>query len=78
MADSGIDAELMAVAEGGALLDLLSSGKDPVVPDVIFLDLNMPGLDGKACLAEIRRQEKFSATPVIILSTSTWLTGEKG
>jgi len=71
--DSGIRAELTAVADGRQLLDLLSGGKDTFLPDVIFLDLNMPGMDGKACLREIRNQSQFSAMPVIILSTSTWM-----
>jgi CheY-like chemotaxis protein len=43
---------------------------EPLTPDVIFLDLNMPGINGKAALQEIRRQEKLAAVPVIILSTS--------
>jgi len=70
---SGVGAELTAVADGWQLLDVLSGGKDTVMPDVIFLDLNMPGMNGKACLREIRNQSKFSAMPVIVLSTSTWL-----
>jgi len=76
MEDSGVCAELIAVEDGRQLLDLLLG--DTFMPDVIFIDLNMPGLDGRGCLKEIRRREKFSSTPVIILSTSTWLTGEKG
>jgi CheY-like chemotaxis protein len=39
-------------------------------PDYIFLDLNMPRMDGKTCLREIRKIERLTATPVIIYSTS--------
>jgi DNA-binding NtrC family response regulator len=39
-------------------------------PDYIFLDLRMPGYSGKRCLEEIRKQEKFAQTPVIIYTTS--------
>jgi CheY-like chemotaxis protein len=39
-------------------------------PDIIFLDMNMPVKNGLECLVEIRADERFSATPVIILSTS--------
>ena len=70
--DSGIEAELTAVEDGRELIAFLLDMKDAAAPDVIFLDLNMPGMDGKACLREIRHQSKFSMTPVIILSTSTW------
>jgi CheY-like chemotaxis protein len=68
--DSGIEAELTAVADGTQLIDLLLDRPEPLTPDVIFLDLNMPGINGKAALQEIRRQEKLAAVPVIILSTS--------
>ena len=37
-------------------------------PDVILLDLVLPGLSGFFILAKIKEQEKFKHTPVIILS----------
>jgi CheY-like chemotaxis protein len=71
VANSGVEVEFTAVSDGLQLIELLSSIKNPILPDVIFLDLNMPGLNGKVCLREIRKQDKFSSMPVIILSTST-------
>ena len=41
------------------------------VPDLIFLDLNMPRFSGKQCLAEIKKLKKLCHTPVIIYSTSS-------
>jgi CheY-like chemotaxis protein len=41
------------------------------LPDFIFLDLNMPKLNGKECLAEIKKDANFNNIPVIIYSTST-------
>lgn len=41
------------------------------VPDFIFLDLNMPRMNGKQCLQEIRKITRLMATPVIIYSTSS-------
>jgi CheY-like chemotaxis protein len=70
LADSGIESELKAVTDGSQLIDHLLNVQDLGTPDVIFLDINMPVMDGKDCLREIRRQEKFSMIPVIILSTS--------
>ncbi len=40
-------------------------------PDFIFLDLNLPRIDGKKCLVEIKKMEAFLNTPVIIYSTSS-------
>ena len=40
------------------------------VPDIIFLDLNMPKMNGKECLREIKKNNLLSKVPVIIYSTS--------
>ena len=41
------------------------------LPDMIFLDLNMPRINGKQCLHEIKNTEKLRDVPVIIYSTSS-------
>ena len=49
-------------------------GEDGVVkakenkPDIILLDLILPGIDGFEVLAKIKEDEELSSTPVIILS----------
>jgi len=40
-------------------------------PDVIFLDLNMPKMDGKEFLLQIKKQLTFKDIPVVIYSTSS-------
>lgn len=40
-------------------------------PNVILLDLNMPGTDGREVLTEIKQSEQLKSIPVIILTTST-------
>jgi CheY-like chemotaxis protein len=41
------------------------------IPDMIFLDLNMPGTSGRQCLWELKRNEKLRNIPVIIFTTSS-------
>jgi CheY-like chemotaxis protein len=52
----------------GAAFAKLESG---VVPDIIFLDLNMPLMDGKEFLSMLKTLDNFN-TPVIIYSTSNF------
>ncbi|HLI94325.1 MAG TPA: response regulator, partial [Puia sp.] len=39
-------------------------------PDYIFLDLNMPKMNGKQCLRHLKSSPLFQSIPVIIYSTS--------
>src|SRR4051812_13807769 len=40
-------------------------------PDYIFIDLNMPRMNGSQCLSEIKKIERLRNTPVFIYSTSS-------
>ncbi len=42
----------------------------PQNPDVIFLDINMPKMDGRELLTEIRKHDKLKTIPIVIFSTS--------
>lgn len=42
-----------------------------VLPDIVFLDINMPLINGKECLMEIRRDEYLKKLPVVMYSTSS-------
>lgn len=44
---------------------------DVPVPDLIFLDLNMPVVDGRTFLKEIKLVKPYSSVPIIIYSTSS-------
>ncbi|GAJ15474.1 unnamed protein product [marine sediment metagenome] len=39
-------------------------------PDLILLDLNMPGMGGKEFLRQVKEDEKVKQIPVVILTTS--------
>jgi CheY-like chemotaxis protein len=41
-----------------------------LMPDYIFLDINMPLMDGKTCLQEIKKSKKLQDIPVIMYSTT--------
>ena len=41
------------------------------VPDCIFIDLNMPRMNGNECLAEIKKIGRLNRVPVIMYSTSS-------
>jgi len=54
-----------------ALVKYLNDENNPL-PDIIFLDYNMPGNDGNECLQLIKRTARFLHIPVIIYSTSDY------
>ena len=39
-------------------------------PDLTLLDLNMPRMDGREVLAQIKKDEKLKMLPIVILTTS--------
>ena len=41
------------------------------LPDYIFLDINMPVMDGKQCLKALKSISRLQSIPVIMYSTST-------
>jgi CheY-like chemotaxis protein len=49
-------------------MDMLASNPD-TLPDILFLDLNMPRKTGYECLSEIKLNIKLQRLPVIIYST---------
>lgn len=65
----------LSVAENAEdALDYLSQSvtgdKDRPFPDLILLDLNMPGMGGKEFLKRIKADDRFDTIPVVILTTS--------
>ena len=42
----------------------------PQNPDIIFLDINMPKMDGKEFVVAVKQNEKLSHIPIVIYSTT--------
>jgi CheY-like chemotaxis protein len=61
---------LATVNDGVALMNFLSKDKSSNLPDLIFLDLNMPRKSGIECLTEIKNSNELRNLPIIIFSTS--------
>lgn len=58
-----------SVNDGIDLMDALAVENQPL-PQLLFLDLNMPRKDGMECLKEIRANEKYNDISIAIFSTS--------
>ena len=61
--------ECVSMTNPKLAIDKLS--KDGLTPDLIFLDLNMPKMNGRELLTAIRRLPKLKKTPVVIYTTSS-------
>ena len=64
---------LHVVQDGEEAMDFLRrTGKHTDVPrpDLILLDLNLPKMDGRAVLAEVKNDPDLRRIPVVVLTTS--------
>lgn len=68
--DLALQAKLSLFKNGQELMDFLNLPKI-TLPNLIFLDLNMPGKDGMECLREIRRDPRLKNVSIAIYSTSS-------
>lgn len=64
----------VSVASNGEIaLDMLykrNGHEDAQTPDLIFLDINLPKIDGRQVLAELKGDETLRRIPVVILTSS--------
>lgn len=56
--------------DGEQALQFLENSAVDELPDLIILDLNLPGLNGLEVLSAIKADERFKSIPVIIFSAS--------
>lgn len=64
---------LHAIVDGEEALDFLfrrGQHEDAPRPDVILLDLNLPGIDGRAILKQVKEDPILRVIPVVVLTSS--------
>jgi two-component system response regulator len=65
---------LMIASSGETAMDYLKMSEEDSVrhpkPSLILLDLNMPGMGGKAFLRKIKADEDLCSIPVVVVTTS--------
>lgn len=62
------------VSDGESALKFLRKEEpysDAPRPDIILLDLNMPGLDGREVLAQVKSDPDLLTIPIIVMTTSS-------
>lgn len=64
-----INTKVKVFKDGFELMNYLNK-EDSALPDVLFLDLNMPKKSGIDCLLEIKANSKMSGIAIAIYSTS--------
>lgn len=71
--DAKVSVALTVVETGEEALQYLHNEnefKDVGKPDLILLDLNLPGIDGREVLEIVKSDPKLKCIPVVILTTS--------
>ena len=63
--------EIQSALDGAEALEKLRDAHaSNRLPDLILLDLNMPRMDGREFLSELRKNEALRLIPVVILTSS--------
>ncbi|WP_431908059.1 response regulator [Micromonospora carbonacea] len=73
LADSDVDKVIDVVSDGQEAMEFLRrSGRHTEAhrPDVILLDLNMPRMDGRQVLGEVKQDDDLRTIPIVVLTTS--------
>jgi CheY-like chemotaxis protein len=74
--EAGITLPIHCVENGEELFDFLNRRnkftdiEEILKPLLILLDLNMPKLDGRQALEELKKEDRFREIPVIVFTTS--------
>lgn len=65
--------ELIFFSAGSELLDYMDKLKEPddASPELVLLDINMPGVSGYQTLEAIRSHPRYQTIPVVVMFTSS-------
>lgn len=69
--EAGHEHNVIIVSNGKEILDYLSHLDRDEYPCLIILDINMPVLDGKQTLAQLRKHPEYKSIAVVMFSTSS-------
>ncbi|MEW5938763.1 MAG: response regulator [Chloroflexota bacterium] len=76
LADHSVNVEMRRVADGQEALDYLfrngqfTSPESSPRPDVVFLDLRLPKVDGLEVIKILKDSEELRKIPIVVLTTS--------
>jgi CheY-like chemotaxis protein len=70
-----LEDEGFAISEASDGIEALRRARE-IEPDLIILDLHMPGVDGFGVVSELRREPRFAETPIMALTASA-MQGDK-
>ncbi|HTI92430.1 MAG TPA: response regulator [Puia sp.] len=69
IADLSPDTLVIHAADGEKSIEFLLRCRKEELPDVIFMDISMPAVDGWECLREIKRLMTSHHIPIVMFST---------
>ncbi len=69
IADLSPDTLVNHAADGEKSIEFLLQCNKEQLPDVIFMDISMPAIDGWECLREIKRLMASHQIPIVMFST---------
>ena len=75
LAEGNVPHRLTVLPDGRQALDYFTRLQGPLatpdlLPDLVLLDLNLPGIDGYEVLGRIKNAPELKALPVVVLTTS--------
>lgn len=79
--DANLTKEILEVSKFFLSISVVMDGKEAIdyllhkvsyseLPDLIILDLNLPKLDGRQVLAEIKKHDNLATIPIVVLTSS--------
>ena len=71
--DNKVANTLHVVSDGAEAMEFLrkeGSYAGAPTPDLVLLDLNLPRMDGREVLAEVKADERLRQIPIVVLTTS--------